>query len=119
MKILYLTQLYAPLVYGGGEYIFAKWAEEMARRGHEISVITQKINGTHEYERLNGVDVYRIKPEIKYKSALYNIGIKQNIGFLFNTLFKAKKLALKIDLIHSNTFTPSPYQNQSRKGNRL
>jgi len=107
VKILYITQLYHPLLYGGGEYIFTKWAEEMARRGHIVLVITQKITGTNSYEKINGVNVYRVKPEIKYAGALYNISLYQNIGFLFNAAKKAKKLASYVDLIHSNTFTPT------------
>jgi glycosyltransferase involved in cell wall biosynthesis len=107
MKILYITQLYPPMLYGGGEYIFAKWAEEMARRGDEVSVITQKIAGTSSFERLNGVNVHRIKPEIEYNGALYNIGIRQNLGFLFNAIRNARKLVPQVDVIHSNTFTPT------------
>lgn len=107
MKILYLTQLYPPMLYGGGEYIFAKWAEEFARRGDEVSVITQKIAGTSSFERLNGVNVHRIKPEIEYNGALYNIGIKQNLGFLFNAIRRTRELVPEFDVIHSNTFTPT------------
>ena len=107
MKILYLTQLYPPMLYGGGEYIFSKWAEEIARRGHEVSVITQKITGTDSFERLNGVNIHRIKPEIQYNGALYNIGIIQNLGFLVNAVRRARKLIPEVDVIHSNTFTPT------------
>lgn len=107
MKILYITQLYPPMLYGGGEYIFAKWAEEMARRGHTVYVITQKITGTDSFEKLNGVNVFRINPEIGYNGALYNIGIAQNLGFLFNAIISARKLMAGVDVIHSNTFTPT------------
>jgi glycosyltransferase involved in cell wall biosynthesis len=107
MKILYLTQLYSPVLYGGGEYIFAKWAEEFARRGDEVSVITQKIAGARSFERLNGVNVHRIKPEIDYNGALYNIGIRQNLGFLVNAIRRAGKLVHEYDVLHSNTFIPT------------
>ena len=95
------------MLYGGGEYIFAKWAEEMARRGHEISVITQKITGTASFEKLNGVNVHRINPEIQYNGALYNIGIAKNLGFLVNAVISTRKLVPEFDVIHSNTFTPT------------
>ena len=107
MKILYLSQLYSPVLYGGGEYIFTKWAEEVVRRGHSVSVITQKISGTSRYEKINGVDVYRLEPEIQYTGALFNISLYQNIVFLINAAMKAVKLASYVDLIHSNTFTPT------------
>ncbi len=107
MKILYLTQLYPPLVYGGGEYIFAKWAEELASRGHDVSVITQKISGTESFEVLKGVKVHRIGPVIQYTGALYNIGLLQNLGFMINAVAMASRLAGGFDVIHSNTYTPT------------
>lgn len=107
MKILYLTQLYPPLVYGGGEYIFAKWAEELASRGHDVSVITQKISGTESFEVLKGVKVHRIGPVIQYTGALYNIGLLQNLGFMINAVAMASRLAGRFDVIHSNTYTPT------------
>lgn len=107
MKILFLTQLYPPLVYGGGEYIFAKWAEELAGRGHDISVITQKISGTASFEVLNGVNVHRIGPVIQYSGALYNIGLFQNFGFMINAISMAVRLAGRFDVLHSNTYTPT------------
>lgn len=107
MKILYLTQLYPPMLYGGGEYIFSKWAQEMASRGHTICVITQKVEGTKNYEVLNGVNVYRIPPEIDYRGSLYSIGLTDNIGFLLGAIAKGRKIAKRFDLIHSNTFVPT------------
>ena len=91
MKILYLTQLYPPMLYGGGEYIFSKWAQEMANRGHTICVITQKVKGTKDFEVLNGVNVYRILPEIKYRGSLYSIGLAHNLGFLLSSSLLSSK----------------------------
>lgn len=107
MKILYMTQLYPPLVYGGGEYVFAKWAQELTRRGHDVSVITQKTVGTQSFEKLDGVDVYRVGPEILYKGALYNIGIAKNLGFIVNAIRTAHRSAPDFDILHSNTYMPS------------
>ena len=107
MKILYLTQLYPPMLYGGGEYIFSKWAQEMANRGHTICVITQKVKGTKDHEVLNGVNVYRIPPEINYSGSLYSIGLTDNIGFLLAAIAKGRKISKGFDLLHSNTFVPT------------
>ena len=107
MRILYITQLYPPMLYGGGEYIFSKWAEEMASRGHDIVVITQKIEGTPKAELINGVKIYRIPPEIQYRGALYSVSPFQNFGFLLHATLHALKIAKNYDLIHSNTFVPT------------
>lgn len=107
MKILFLTQLYPPLVYGGGEYIFAKWAQEFARRGHDVCVITQKIVGTVSFETVNGVSIHRVGPEIRYKGALYNIGIGKNLGFVAAALRKIPKLVADFEIVHSNVYMPS------------
>lgn len=107
MKILYITQLYPPLLYGGGEYIFSKWAEEMARRGHEIGVLTQKVEGTEGFEVLNGVKIYRVLPEIKYEGSLYSIGMLHNLGYLVNSVIRGLSVSKEYDIIHSNTFIPT------------
>jgi glycosyltransferase involved in cell wall biosynthesis len=107
MKILYFTQLYPPMLYGGGEYIFSKWAERMAKKGHDVTVITQKIVNTKSNEILNGVKVFRIPPAIKYSGALYSISLLKNLIFLFYLLLKGVTISRGCDLIHSNTFVPT------------
>jgi glycosyltransferase involved in cell wall biosynthesis len=107
MKILYFTQLYPPMLYGGGEYIFSKWAERMAKKGHDVTVITQKIVNTKSNEVLNGVKVLRIPPTIKYSGALYSISLLENLIFLYYLISVGIKRSKGCDLIHSNTFVPT------------
>jgi glycosyltransferase involved in cell wall biosynthesis len=107
MKILYFTQLYPPMLYGGGEYIFSKWAERMAKKGHDVTVLTQKIVDTKSNEILNGVRVFRIPPAIKYTGALYSISLLENLIFLFCLVIRGIRIAKEYDLIHSNTFVPT------------
>lgn len=107
MKILLCTQLYPPLLYGGGEYIFSKWAQELARRGHEVSVITQRIEGTKRFEKKGGIKIYRVEPKLSYSGALYTIGLRKNLGFLFSCFNKILKIGKDYDIIHSNTFVPA------------
>ncbi len=70
MKILFVSQLYPPLVYGGGEYIFSKWAEELVKKGHKVTVITQNLKGSPKNEKINGVNVLRVGPKIEYKNRI-------------------------------------------------
>ena len=109
MKILYLCQLYPPLLYGGGEYIFYEWAKELVKRGHSCYVITQKVEGTKEREILDGIEVHRVGPQISYKGAIYSINLFENIGYISSSFWKGLKIARKekIDIIHSNTFMPA------------
>lgn len=109
MKILYLCQLYPPLLYGGGEYIFYEWAKELVKKGNECFVITQRIEGTKEREVIDGINVIRVGPKITYKGALYSIGAFGNFGYFLNSFFKGMKIVKeqKIDIIHSNTFLPA------------
>lgn len=104
MHILYMTQLYAPMLFGGGEYVFSKWAEELASRGHVITVITQRFKGTKDAELLNGVKVYRVSPQIEYGGSLYGISPADSLKFLRNATRLALTLLKGHDLIHSNPF---------------
>jgi glycogen synthase len=59
MRILHLNVLYPPNVVGGSERFVATLAEEQARQGHDVGVIT--LTRSPEAPRVeNGVVVYRI-----------------------------------------------------------
>jgi len=107
MKILFVSQLYPPLVYGGGEYIFSKWAEELVKKGHKVTVITQNLKGSPKNEKINGVNVLRVGPKIEYKGSLYAINTFQNFGFLLSAMKKIILIRKKFDIIHANTYIPA------------
>jgi len=108
MNILYFCQLYPPALYGGGEYIFFQWAKELVKRGHKVFAITQRLEGTRSFEEIEGIQVYRVKPVIRYKGTLPT-GIFENIEYLINAAVKGLVLIAKnkVDVIHSNTYVPA------------
>jgi glycosyltransferase involved in cell wall biosynthesis len=59
LRILHLNVLYPPVVHGGAERFVATLAEEQARLGHDVGVVTLGRSG-EPVHRQNGVEVYRI-----------------------------------------------------------
>jgi len=107
MNILYFCQIYAPLLYGGGEYIFFHWAKELAKRGHKIYVISQNIEGESNFDNINGIVIYRVGPNISFSGNLPT-NFSENLGYLIMSLLVGIDLIRKknINLIHSNTYIP-------------
>ncbi|MFA5406147.1 MAG: glycosyltransferase family 4 protein [Candidatus Nanoarchaeia archaeon] len=106
MKITQFCQLYPPAIYGGGEYLFFQYAKELAKRGHEVNVITQRLKGTKCYEELNGVKIHRVGKPIDYKGHL-NMSLMNNASFIIKSFKKGLKIAKDSDIIHSNTYAPA------------
>lgn len=59
MRLIELTDLYRPAI-GGLERFVALLSEELARRGHEVHVVTSAVPGTPAVERSAGVTVHRL-----------------------------------------------------------
>lgn len=91
MNILFVLENYYPHI-GGVEVLFKNLAEGLAKKGHEISVLTHKIKGTKKFEVVNGVKIYRV-------NCFYSRYL-----FTFLSIPKAIRLAKKADLIHTTTF---------------
>jgi glycosyltransferase involved in cell wall biosynthesis len=60
MKILHLSNLYAPVI-GGLERSIATSSEELVRRGHEVTVLTLATPLAGHDEDINGVRVRRVR----------------------------------------------------------
>lgn len=107
MNILYFTQIFYPKLFGGGEYIFFQWATELAKRGHHVYVITQRLQDTPSYEKVNGIHVFRVGSILNLKGTL-PVGVLSNLSFLVSSFLKGIEIARKnkIDVIHSNTYIP-------------
>lgn len=105
MRILYFTQLFHPIVHGGGEYLFYSWAIELARKGHQVFVITQRFEGTQDTETKNGVTIFRVGQDI---SNPFSISFWTSISFTISAIIKGLQIISKhkIDLLHSNTYVP-------------
>ncbi|MEU8240405.1 glycosyltransferase family 4 protein [Actinoplanes missouriensis] len=60
MRILHLSNLYAPVI-GGLERSIATSSEAMVRRGHEVTVLTLATPAAPHDEEINGVRVVRVR----------------------------------------------------------
>lgn len=61
MKIAMVTWEYPPRIVGGLAIHCKGLAEGLVRNGHEVDVITVGYD-LPEYENINGVNVYRVRP---------------------------------------------------------
>lgn len=59
-KLLFISNQYTPNVVGGAELITQATAEELARRGHEVVVVSLAPDGKATVDAVNGVRVYRV-----------------------------------------------------------
>ena len=66
MKIMLVNALYAPIIMGGAERSVTLLAEQLARAGDEVSVITLHPEEEEKVEALNGVRVYRLPLDNRY-----------------------------------------------------
>ncbi len=67
LHILLVSSLYPPLVVGGAELVASYLAEELAARGHRVTVLSSCAPGDEgPIERVNGVDVLRFFPRNFY-----------------------------------------------------
>lgn len=112
MNFLFFTQLFYPFIYGGGEYIFLLITKELVKRGHNVSVISQRLPGTDDFDEVDGIKIYRVGPPI-VSHGMLTPSIKNNLGYLISSLKKGRNIiangknkAEGIDIIHSNTYVP-------------
>lgn len=107
MNILYVSQFLSTTT-GGGEVVFYDWALEMAKRGHNVSVVCNHFSGSKDNnaELISyGMTIRLVKPIIKHKGGLPP-SISQNMRFIFNAITVGSKIMKekKIDIIHANNF---------------
>jgi len=70
MKILMLTQFYAPVI-GGEERIIQDLCAELTKRGHNVAVATLWRQGLPEFEIDQGIRIYRIRSTTQRIKGLY------------------------------------------------
>ncbi|MCB9358466.1 glycosyltransferase family 4 protein [Candidatus Woesearchaeota archaeon] len=97
MKIVYVLENYLPHI-GGVEVLFKHICEGLAKKGHDITIITHRIPGTREKETINGIKVIRVNVP----------SIASRYFFTFACLPKLMKHAKKADLIHTTTYNGGP-----------
>src|SRR6267143_1051778 len=108
MRILLLSQLFAPAIYGGGEVVFSSMCQNLAGRGHSITVITQRLLDTPDYEENDRVRIFRVGKSIDFRGTLPS-DLSTNLSFLLQATTKATRVLSeeRFDIIHSNTYVPA------------
>jgi len=106
MKILVINYEYPPV--GGGGGVFCKdLCEEWAKRGHQVVVITSRVNGQKKTEEIKGVKIVRVysgKRSDLAKASFLNLILFCPFGF-----FQGWKLLWKenYDFINTHFAIPS------------
>lgn len=105
MNILILIRFFSPDV-GGSEFLFCTIAEILAKNGHNVWVITNKLNGVRYIQHKNitttFISSYNLDVLKKWKQTY-------KLKFIISAINKGKKIIKqnKIDIIHSNLFEPA------------
>jgi glycosyltransferase involved in cell wall biosynthesis len=71
MRILMLTDFYAPII-GGMEIHVRNLGAELAARGHDVAVVTLWHEGLKEFEQDHQVRVYRIRGTVQRMASLFS-----------------------------------------------
>jgi glycosyltransferase involved in cell wall biosynthesis len=106
LNILLLSQFFST-TRGGGEYVFNIIAKNLAKNGHNVYIITNKIHG-EKYQTHQNINLIFIPPTLEYKGGLppsFSDNIRYTINAVKTGLDTIKKE--KIDIIHSNNFAPA------------
>jgi glycosyltransferase involved in cell wall biosynthesis len=59
MRICMFNNLFPPIK-SGSSHFSAKLSQMLAQRGHEITVVTARLDGTAEREQVDGLDIHRL-----------------------------------------------------------
>jgi len=103
MKICFVTKIFLPFI-GGAELVIYEIAKRLAKKGHEIHIITGLISNEALYEEVEGMKIHRMK--MPASAASKTMG---RPAFLFWSVSTLKKLMKKVkfDIIIEN-IAPNP-----------
>ena len=88
MIIAYITALYSPFV-GGLEIAVQRTAEEVAKLGHKVYVVTSDVTG-RGVEEINNVKVIRVR----------SLNIARNYPYLITPLEIPRNVLERVDIVH-------------------
>jgi len=105
VRILYLTHLFSETA-GGGEYVFWLYSKYMAKRGHEVYVVslTKDLNSMKKVN--SNITVFELVPNFKHRGVLPQ-DISTHARYIVKGLQIINKIKRDIDVIHSNVYTPA------------
>ena len=105
MKILFFNYEFFPIG-GGGSTVTKFLAEELVRKGHEVSLVTSKYKDLKEYEVINGVKVHRVKVVRRHRD---RASIFEMLTYIISAFSYVRKFIgkEKPDIIHAFFVVPS------------
>lgn len=78
MNILQICSNYYPSL-GGIEIFVENLSKELVKNGHRVSVLTYSHGDSKKRERIDGIDVYRIKPLATFSSQQITFSLKKKL----------------------------------------
>lgn len=114
LKLLYITHAYKPAYSVGGPILsVSAVAEELARRGHSITIFSSNADLVGDLDipidqpiNVDGVDVWYFRREEPFIKLFPNIKyFSQSMGFLYSRLLPkvTKNIITTFDLVHTQT----------------
>lgn len=106
MNILLLTQ-FLSTTKGGGEYVFSVMADALAKQGHNVWIITHKVENEDYTCFHKNVKIHFVS-SIRYEGGLPP-SFRDNMKFVLQATFLGLQIVKneKINIIHSNNFSPA------------
>ena len=89
MKVLFVLDFFSPHV-GGAETLFDNITKNLARHGVDVSILTQKLPGTKEFEISHNRRIYRVYSPVRH-------------AFAAAAALKCIELAKNVDIVHAAT----------------
>lgn len=104
MRILTLSYEFPPLG-GGGARVVEGLSRELVRLGHEVDVVTMGFRGLPDYEKVSGVNVYRLAPKRKRAEICHT---REMVPHLLSAFSHAKRLVAtrNYDINHTHFIFP-------------
>ncbi|MEJ2618462.1 MAG: glycosyltransferase family 4 protein [Ignavibacteriaceae bacterium] len=106
LRILVINYEYPPIG-GGGGVICRDISEEIARIGHQVTVITSEFQGLQKNEIINGVRVIRVPVALRNKQNVASI--PSMLSYVPSSILKVKRLLKNesFDIINTHFAIPS------------
>ena len=102
MNIIYVSQWFSSSG-GGGEVLFMQIASGMAKKGHNVHIISHRLANFKD-DDIRNVKIHRVNPLLSNFPPSYF----QNVMFILSATWLGLRIIKreKIDVIHVNNFTP-------------
>lgn len=105
MKILFVSERFYPKL-RGGEVMLWRVAQGLTQRGHQVQVVTPRLEGTDSHEVVKGIEIFRPLEAIHGKSDSFRKIISKGI-FILNLFRRLKQFVkeMRPDVIFNLAYT--------------